>query len=148
MSNGVQRMNHGMEYLASWATRWTGSSWAIGLAVLMLLIWLITGPFFHWSDTWQLVMNTIASIITFLMVFLLQRSQNKDTLAIQTKLNELIASQRGADNRLINLEDLSEDEVRKLHQHYQQLERLAEKSGRIRAALRADLDCSSRGDKN
>lgn len=110
-----------MERIAVWTTNWVGSSWAFLTALALTAIWLIAGPFFHYSDTWQLLMNTASSIVTFLMVFLLQRSQNKESLAIQVKLNELLASQRGASNRLINIEELSEEEVRKLHQRYQQL---------------------------
>src|SRR5262249_83430 len=90
---------------------------AAGLTVL----WLASGPLFQFSDTWQLVMNTATSIITFLMVFLLQRSHNKESLAIHLKLNELLAAKRGASNRLINVEDLSEEEVRELHRRYQRL---------------------------
>jgi low affinity Fe/Cu permease len=143
-TDSMQKPTPWMERLAIWATRWTGSSWAIGFAVATTVVWLATGPIFHWSDTWQLVMNTFTSIVTFLMVFLIQRSQNKDTLAMQTKLNELIASQRGADNRLLNLEDLSEEEVRTLHERYQKLEEKAVKSGKLRSSLRTDLPCQPR----
>ena len=83
--------------------------------------WVATGPLFGFSDTWQLVINTGTTIITFLMVFLIQRSQNKDAQAIHLKLNELVAAVAGASNRLINVEDLTEDEVRTLHQHYTRL---------------------------
>lgn len=116
-----QRLNRGMEKAAVRTTIWTGSSWAFVLVIILTLFWLVLGPIFHYSDTWQLVMNTVSSIITFLMVFLIQRSQNKDALAMQIKLNELLASIKGASNRLINVEDLSEDEVRALHERYQQL---------------------------
>ena len=92
----------------------------------MTVAWLISGPFFRYSDTWQLVMNTISSIVTFLMVFLIQRSQNKDTMAMHLKLNEIIAAVQGASNRLINVENLSEDEVRKLHERYEKLANRAE----------------------
>ena len=110
-----------LERVAAWTTNWVGSSWAFMLAVLLTATWLVSGPIFHYSDTWQLVMNTISSIVTFLMVFLLQRSQNKDSLAMQVKLNELLAAVKGASNRLINIEDLSEDEVRYLHDRYTKL---------------------------
>jgi low affinity Fe/Cu permease len=76
-----------------------------------VIVWIVTGPIFRFTDTWQLVMNTISSIVTFLMVFLLQRSQNKDSLAMQVKLNELVGAVKGASNRVINVEDLTEDEV-------------------------------------
>src|SRR5438445_8237928 len=89
-----------------------------GTAVAVIVVWLATGPLFGFSDTWQLVINTGTTIVTFLMVFLIQRAQNKDALAIQLKLNELIAAFEGASNRLINVEDLTEDEVKTLHEHY------------------------------
>ncbi len=104
-------------------TNWTGSSWAFALAALTIVAWLLTGPLFHFADTWQLVINTGTTIVTFLMVFLIQRAQNKDALAIQLKLNELVAAVAGASNRLIDVEDLSEQELQVLHQHYQLLAR-------------------------
>ena len=110
-----------LERLSSAATRWTGSTPALLLAVGMLAVWLLTGPLFSFSDTWQLVMNTITSIITFVMVFLIQRTQNKDSLAVQLKLNELVAAIEGASNRLIDVEDLSEQELKLLHTYYQRL---------------------------
>jgi low affinity Fe/Cu permease len=95
--------------------------YAFGLALLVVVVWAVTGPIFDFSDTWQLVINTGTTIVTFLMVFLIQRSQNKDTQALHLKLNELIAAMRGASNRLIDAEDLSEDEVRRLHDRYRSL---------------------------
>jgi low affinity Fe/Cu permease len=114
-----------LEQFSSWATATTGSTTGFSLAALMILVWLLTGPAFHYSDTWQLVMNTITSIITFLMVFLLQRSQNKESMAVQLKLNELVAAKRGASNRLIDVEDLSEQELKILHEHFQRLTEIA-----------------------
>src|SRR5947209_3190354 len=93
------------ERFAAAATRWTGSTFAFLTAALIIAAWLITGPIFHFSDTWQLVINTGTTIVTFLMVFLIQRAQNKDSLALQIKLNELIAAIDGASNRLIAAED-------------------------------------------
>ena len=116
-----------LERASTWATRWSGSSWAFACAVGIIAIWLITGPFFHFSDTWQLVINTGTTIVTFLMVFLIQRGQNKDSMSIQLKLNELVAAVQGASNRLINVEDLTEQEVRILHSHYAKLVELAKK---------------------
>src|SRR5438128_10856193 len=110
-----------MTKIAAAVTRWAGSSWGFGSALLAVLIWAATGPMFHWSDTWQLVINTSTTIVTFLMVFLIQRSQNKDSLAIQLKLNELVAALEGASNRLISVEDLSEHELHVLHIHFQRL---------------------------
>src|SRR5947209_6056498 len=104
-----------------------GSSWAFILAVLTIVVWAVTGPMFHYSDTWQLVINTGTTIVTFLMVFLIQRSQNKDSVAVHLKLNELVAAIEGASNRLINVEDLSEDEVKVLRKHYCRLVELSKK---------------------
>lgn len=100
------------------ATDWSGSSYAFGMACLIIVVWLITGPVFGYSDTWQLVINTGTTVVTFLMVFLIQRSQNKDSQAIHLKLNELVAAVKGASNRLINVEGLTEQEIKTLHQHY------------------------------
>ena len=116
-----------LELLARKASRWTGHSLAFLLAVVIVLIWLNTGPFFQFSDTWQLVINTGTTIITFLMVFLIQRSQNIDSQAIQIKLNELVAAVRGASNRMINVEDFSEHELDLLHKYYSHLAKLAKK---------------------
>ena len=102
-------------------TDWSGSSSAFALAVAVIIIWAASGPYFHYSDTWQLVVNTGTTIVTFLMVFLIQRSQNKDARAVHLKLNELVAALQGASNRLINVEDLTEAEVQALHQRYERL---------------------------
>ncbi|ADB36451.1 low affinity iron permease family protein [Spirosoma linguale] len=109
------------ERFASRATQATGSSTAFLLALLTIITWIITGPIFGYSDTWQLVINTGTTIITFLMVFLIQKSQNKDSLAMQLKLNELIAVNRKASNRLLNVEDLTEAELHALHRFFGQL---------------------------
>jgi low affinity Fe/Cu permease len=110
-----------LEQFAHFFTQWTGTTWAFFIALMVVVIWLITGPYFEFSDTWQLVINTGTTIITFLMVFLIQRTMNKEMQAVQLKLNELIAALEGASNRLINVEDLSEDEVRRLHCKYRKL---------------------------
>jgi low affinity Fe/Cu permease len=109
------------ERFASAATRFTGSVPAFAIALGTIVVWGITGPVFHFSDTWQLVINTGTTIVTFLMVFLIQQTQNKDGLAIQLKLNELVAALEGASNRLISVEDLTSEELRVLHAHYQLL---------------------------
>jgi len=111
--------------LAAAVTRWAGSSWGFGTALGVILVWALLGPVFHWSDTWQLVINTGTTIITFLMVFLIQRSQNRDSMAIQLKLNELVAAIEGASNRLIDVESLSEDELEILRTHYQRIVAMA-----------------------
>lgn len=114
-----------MERFSSAITATTGSSPAFVVAFGVVVVWAATGPIFNYSDTWQLVINTGTTVVTFLMVFLIQRAQNKDALAIQLKLNELVAALEGASNRLINVEDLSEDEVKILKTHYKELAKLA-----------------------
>jgi low affinity Fe/Cu permease len=116
-----------LERFSRSATEATGTSTAFILALLVIVVWLITGPLFKFSDTWQLVINTGTTIITFLMVFLIQRSQNKDALAIHLKLNEIVAALEGASNRLIDVEDLTEAEIKTLHNHYQRLVQMAKK---------------------
>ena len=125
------RFSHYLERFSARVTEWTGGSWGFGVAVAVVLAWLATGPFFHYSDTWQLIINTGTTIVTFLMVFLIQRSQNKDALALQLKLNELVAAMKGASNRLIDVEDLDEDELRILHRHYRTLSKLAKRDARL-----------------
>jgi len=120
-----------LERFAAAATRWTGSTFAFLAAALIIIIWIVTGPLFHFSDTWQLVINTGTTIVTFLMVFLIQRAQNKDSLAVQIKLNELIAAMEGASNRLISAEDLSEEELRALQAHFEKLAEMAKKERRL-----------------
>ena len=109
------------------ATKATGTSKAFILALTVIVVWGFTGPLFHFSDTWQLVINTGTTIITFLMVFLIQRTQNKDALAIHLKLNEIVAALEGASNRLIDVEDLTEGEIETLHTHYERLVAMAKK---------------------
>src|SRR5574342_439036 len=99
------------EKLSTAVTKKVGSTSAFIIAVLIIVIWLATGPLFQYSDKWQLIINTGTTVVTFLMVFLIQRSQNKESLAIQIKLNELIASSKLASNRLIDVEDLTEEEL-------------------------------------
>ena len=124
------RLGQKLERLSHGVTVWTGSSWAFAIALAIILVWLITGPVFHFSDTWQLVINTGTTIVTFLMVFLIQRTQNKDSLAIQLKLNEIVAAIPGASNRLIDVEDLSEDELMQAAQVLQPARRDREARGR------------------
>jgi low affinity Fe/Cu permease len=114
-----------LEKLSYQATKATGTSVAFMLALFVIVIWVITGPIFHFSDTWQLVINTGTTIVTFLMVFLIQRAQNKDALAIHLKLNEIVAAMEGASNRLIDVEDLSEPEIDALRNYYRRLIELA-----------------------
>jgi low affinity Fe/Cu permease len=123
----TSRLGRALEAGSRRVTVWTGSSWAFAAAALVIVVWLATGPLFHFSDTWQLVINTGTTIVTFLMVFLIQRAQNKDSLAIQLKLNELVAAVTGASNRLIDVEDLSEAELDRLHHYYQRLAHMAKR---------------------
>jgi low affinity Fe/Cu permease len=115
------------ETLSSRVSKATGSTGAFITALLVILVWLISGPIFHFSDTWQLVINTGTTIITFLMVFLIQRSQNKDFVAMHLKLNELIVAQTLASNRMVSIEDISEDDLRVLQEFYKHLAQLAQK---------------------
>jgi low affinity Fe/Cu permease len=133
---GNGRGNHDalMARFARFCMEWAGTSWAFGLALLTVVVWLVTGPIFGYSDTWQLVINTGTTIVTFLMVFLIQRSQNKDSQAIQLKLNELVAAMKGASNRLIDVEDLTEEDLKTLAEHYRKLAELAEEHGGIGAS--------------
>jgi low affinity Fe/Cu permease len=114
-----------LERVALAETTWAGSSRAFALAATVVVGWAVTGPLFGFSDTWQLVINTGTTIVTFLMVFLIQRSQNKDSRAIHLKLNEIVAGLEGASNRLINVEDLTEAQVRQLHDRYEHIARMA-----------------------
>jgi len=109
------------EKFAGSITRKTGSTGAFVLAFLVVILWLASGPLFNYSDTWQLVINTGTTIVTFLMVFLIQKTQNKDSIALQMKLNELIACNDKASNRLVDVEDLSEEELKALHRFYKKL---------------------------
>ena len=115
------------ERLAHSATVFSGTNFAFIIALGTVLAWLITGPYFHFSDTWQLVINTGTTIITFLMVFLIQRMQNKDSRAVHLKLNELVAALKEPSNRLIDVEDLTEEELRILSAYYKKLAEMAKK---------------------
>jgi low affinity Fe/Cu permease len=112
-------------------TRFAGSTPAFLAALSFVVLWAATGPLFGFSPTWQLVINTGTTIVTFLMVFLIQRGQNKESQALHLKLNELLAAMRGASSRLLNLEDHSEEELRVLHRHYRELARLAREEGSL-----------------
>ena len=119
------------ERFAQRMTHWSGTTATFLGALGIVAGWAMTGPLFHYSDTWQLVINTGTTIVTFLMVFLIQRTQNKDALAMHLKLNELLAVMKGCSNRLVNAEDLDENELRTLHEHYGRLAALAEEQRSI-----------------
>jgi len=106
-----------------------GSAWAFAGAVLVIAVWLITGPTFHFSDTWQLIINTATTIITFLMVFLIQNTQNRDAKAVHLKMDEMIRALKGARNQLVDLEDLSDEELKKLEEQFRRLRTKAERNG-------------------
>ncbi|MES2062600.1 MAG: low affinity iron permease family protein [Bacteroidota bacterium] len=123
----AQKKKNLFEHFANWATAATGSSAAFIIAMCTILVWLVTGPVFKYSDTWQLIINTGTTIVTFLMVFLIQKSQNKDSKAVHLKLNEILASHQGASNRMVDIENLTEKELDQLHKFYVRLSELAEK---------------------
>lgn len=143
-----KRKESGFEKLANKITYWTGSSLAFGLAAGTVMVWVITGPVFKFSDTWQLVINTGTTIITFLMVFLIQKTQNKDSKAIQLKLNELIAASRKASNRMVDIEDLDEEELDTLHKFYERLSDKAEAAKDIHESHSIDAADQLQDEKN
>jgi low affinity Fe/Cu permease len=124
-------ITHSWEDAAQTVTEWSGKPWVFGVAVLIVILWAIAGPVFGFSNTWQLVINTGTTIITFLMVFLIQQTQNKDTQAIELKLNEIVAAIAGASNRLIDVESLTSADLAVLRKHYQKLAVLAQKDSAI-----------------
>jgi len=109
-----------------------GSAWAFAVAILIIVVWGITGPTFHYSDTWQLIINTGTTIVTFLMVFLIQNTQNRDAKAVHLKLDEVIRALRGARNELVDLENLSDEDLAKLEQQFQRVRKKAERHGNHR----------------
>src|SRR5262245_8895081 len=123
--SAARRLSRRLERLSELVSRWTGGTLAFVFALGVVVGWLLLGPMFHFSDTWQLVINTATTIVTFLMVFLIQRAQNKDARAVAIKLNELIAALQGASNRLIDAESLSEEALEVLHRHFHELAPLA-----------------------
>lgn len=119
--NEQQFKGNYFEKFAALVTKATGSNYAFVIALFMVLSWAVCGPAFHYSETWQMVINTGTTIITFLMVFLIQKAQNKDSLAIQLKLNELVAAHEFASNRLIDVENISEQELKVIQKYYSKL---------------------------
>ncbi len=134
------------EKFSNWATNFTGSSYAFIGAVLIVLFWAISGPFFKYSETWQLVINTGTTIITFLMVFLIQKAQNKDGKAIQLKLNELIAASKQASNRMVDIEDLTEKELDQLHDYFVKIAELSKQAENIHKCY--SIDAAEKKHKN
>lgn len=114
-------MNDRFRKFAQWVSEITGSSWAFILAASSIVVWVVTGPIFKFSDTWQLVINTGTTIVTFLMVFLIQNTQNRDSKAIQLKLDELIRAVSGARNDMIDIEDLTDEQLCRLQDAFRQM---------------------------
>lgn len=130
-------MNELFRKFAQRTSKMVGSSWAFILAVLIILVWAITGPLFHYSDTWQLVINTGTTIITFLMVFLIQNTQNRDAKAIHLKLDELIRGVKGARTNLIDLEAMSDKELDRLQEQFKRVRHAQDKDDRATGELAA-----------
>ena len=128
-------MNNLFRIFAQKASKAVGSSWAFILAVVIIAVWAITGPMFHYSDTWQLVINTGTTIITFMMVFLIQNTQNRDAKAIHLKLDELIRAVEGARNHLVDLETLSDEELDRLQEQFKRVKKREPKDRRVTAEL-------------
>jgi low affinity Fe/Cu permease len=131
MKKNKKKKTQLFEDFAIKVTAITGSTGVFLSACSLVLIWLLTGPLFDFSETWQLIINTGTTIITFLMVFLIQKTQNKDSLAIQLKLNELVAANDHASNRLVSVEDMTEEELQVLRKYYSKLSVLTKKEGEI-----------------
>src|SRR5213078_1140705 len=126
-----------------------GSAWAFASAILIILIWGLTGPTFHYSNTWQLIINTGTTIVTFLMVFLIQNTQNRDAKAVHLKLDEIIRALKGARNELVDLEKLSDEDLISLEKQFERVRKKAERDGnnpgRMRRANRAKSAPKSKG---
>lgn len=131
----VEKKKKGFKYkfdrFSTWVTKATGSPTAFMMALLVVIIWGLTGPIFHYSENWQLVINTGTTIITFLMIFVIQQSQNKDTMAVHLKLNELIAANELTSNRLVDSEDLTEEELQAIKKYYKRLSEITKKEGSV-----------------
>ncbi|MEN2413275.1 low affinity iron permease family protein [Flavobacterium mesophilum] len=134
MKTKTQNKNSAFERFSSAVCKATGSTPAFIIAFLIVVVWAVSGPFFDYSETWQLVINTGTTIITFLMVFLIQKAQNKDSLAIQLKLNELVASSELSSNSLVDIESMTEEEMEIIQKYYHRLSELAKKDETIRTS--------------
>lgn len=126
------------ERFANWGAKAAGSTAAFLSAFGIIVAWAVTGPVFNYSETWQLIINTGTTIITFLMVFLIQKSQNKDSLAIQLKLNELVASHQEASNRLVDVENITEDELKVIQKYYAKLSSLTKAAESVKESHSLD----------
>ena len=117
-----------------------GRAWAFAAAILIIIVWALTGPTFHFSDTWQLIINTGTTIVTFLMVFLIQNTQNRDAKAVHLKLDEIIRALEGARNRLVDLEALSDEELKKFEEEFARIRKRAEQAGQAADRLEQETD--------
>lgn len=123
MTLGKQTWTDRIERFSTFISQWAGSTTAFVCSLIVVIAWAVAGPFFKYSDSWQLIINTVTNVATFVMVFLIQRAQNKDALAVQIKLSELLAAARGSDDPMVAIEELSESELRRLHARYIELVR-------------------------
>lgn len=137
-NQGKKKKSSIFENFALSVSKATGSTYAFTIALLLVIIWAATGPSFDYSETWQLVINTSTTIITFLMVFLIQKAQNKDSLSIQLKLDELVAAHDRASNRLVNVEDMTEDELKVIQKYYIKLSELTKNDHNIQESHSID----------
>lgn len=138
MTKSKKNRSNTFEKFATQVCKLTGSTSAFFIALLIIIIWALTGPFFNFSETWQLVINTGTTIITFLMVFLIQKAQNKDSLAIQLKLNELVASNEFSSNRLVDIESMTEEEMIIIQKYYHKLSELSKKDQSLQTSHSID----------
>jgi len=138
MKKSNKNHSNTFEKFATHVCKMTGSTPAFIIALFIVIIWAITGPFFNFSETWQLVINTGTTIITFLMVFLIQKAQNKDSLAIQLKLNELVASNEFSSNRLVDIESMTEEEMIIIQKYYHRLSELSKKEESLQTSHSID----------
>jgi low affinity Fe/Cu permease len=129
-------MSDAFRIFARRSSRVLGSAWAFGIAILIIVIWGLTGPAFHYSNTWQLIINTGTTIVTFLMVFLIQNTQNRDAKAAHLKLDEIIRALKGARNELIDLEKLADEDLTSLEKQFERVRKKAERDGNNPGGMR------------
>lgn len=138
MKSILKKNRFNFEALATWVTKATGTTTAFFIALGIIVFWALIGPIFNYSDHWQTVLTTFTAIVTFLMVFLIQKEQNKDSLAIQLKLNELVAAHEFASNRLVNVENMTEDELRIIQKYYSKISELTKKEKNLQQSHSID----------
>jgi low affinity Fe/Cu permease len=147
--NGKNRLSQAFSRCAQATATWTGQPLAFLLALAIVIVWVVTGPVFNYSDTWQLVINTGTTIVTFLMVFLIQNTQNRDMLTVQLKLSELVLAMKGAENKFAAIEDLTDEELEELHaQCRARAEQTLTHIERRKQAQSDDKNAGEKNDKN